>query len=294
MINKNIFNSMGVINITPNSFSDGNKFKNYTQFRDYFIDMLSWADVIDIGAESTAPFNSAIDSLDELERFEEFLFPLVSELNDPHMYLSIDTYKPEVFYEVYLVVKHYWPNTHLIFNDVSGKIDDELALILSDTNLDFDYIYSHNLCVNRSMTSDHMKFCSKEKSYNFLNEMVKYFRLGLEILGPLTFNRKVWIDPCFGFSKSRQQNQFLLKNIQYFLEGIPTNISLVYGISRKSFLRVPADLDPKDTTNIEMFDQMQTVFIYELLKNSIDREFLFRVHTVLSLKSAINIISIVE
>jgi dihydropteroate synthase len=285
---------MGVINITPNSFSDGNKFKNYVQFRDYFIDMLSWADVIDIGAESTAPFNDPIDSAIELERFEEFLFPLVSELNDPHMLLSIDTYKPEVFYEVYLVVKHYWPETHLIFNDVSGKIDDELALILSDTDLDFDYVYSHNLSPRRFETSNHMDFCSKKDSYDFLDEMVNYFRVGLEILGPITFNRKVWIDPCFGFSKNRSQNQFLLKNIHYFLEGIPSNISVLYGISRKSFLRVPQELDPKCSDNIEVLDQMQTVFIYDLLRNAIDREFLFRVHSANSLKSAVNIISIIE
>jgi dihydropteroate synthase len=294
MLKSNIFNSMGVINITPNSFSDPDKFKSYSQFRDHFIDMLAWADVIDIGAESTAPFNDSIDSAIELERFEKFLFPLVIELNDPHMILSIDTYKPEVFYEVYLVVKHYWPNTHLIFNDVSGKIDDELIQILSDTDLDFDYIYSHNLCKNRSMTSSHMDCISKNDSFDFIDEMASYFKIGLELLDPITFNRKVFIDPCFGFSKNRSQNQFLLKNIHFFLEKIPSNISVVYGISRKSFLRVPRDLDPKTTENAIVLDQMQTVFIYDLLQNAIEREFLFRLHAPHSLKSALNIISIIE
>ncbi len=294
MIIPNNISSMGVINITPNSFSDGGKFKNYTQFRNYFIAMLEWADVIDIGAESTAPMNNSIDSVQELERFEKYLFPLVYELNDPKMILSIDTYKPEVFYEVYLVVKHFWPDTHLIFNDVSGKIDDELIELLSDSNLDFDYVFSHNLCSNRSLTNEHMDYVKEDDSLSFIDEMVSYFRVGLEVLEPVTFNRKVWIDPCFGFSKNRSQNQFLLKNIHYFLEQIPSNISLIYGISRKSFLRVPKDMDPKLKENEIILDQMQTVFIYDLLRNAISRNFLFRLHDGTSLKSALNIMTIIE
>ena len=97
--------SMGVINITPDSFSDGNKYLTESSFSNQFNKLNTWANWIDIGAESTAPFNSKISQIQELERFEKVLFPFVARSKDPKTTLSIDTYKPEIFYEVYLFLK---------------------------------------------------------------------------------------------------------------------------------------------------------------------------------------------
>lgn len=283
---------MGVINITPNSFSDHIDLNNISSFSDKFNELLNWADCIDLGAESTAPFNSPLGSVEELERFETYFFPFVASTKDPKITISIDTYKPEVFYEVYLVIKKYWPKTKIIFNDVSGKIDDELILLLSDDSLDFDYVFSHNLCPSRDMTVKHMDYCLKDLDRDLVAEMIHYFQIGLELVKPL--KRRIWIDPCFGFSKTREQNHYLLKNIHYLLEGFPSHIGFIYGISRKSFLRVPRNLNPKDPSEIKVLDQMQAILITDLLRNPLKRDFYFRVHDYSSLKSSFNIMSILE
>ena len=114
---------MGVMNLTPDSFSDGGNLNTLKKVEDTFLQMLNWANVVDLGAESTAPFNDSIDLITEFKRFEINFFPILQKLKDPKIKVSIDTYKPELFYEIYHVFKYFWPETKLIFNDVSGKID---------------------------------------------------------------------------------------------------------------------------------------------------------------------------
>lgn len=286
----NKYKAMGVINITPDSFSDGGKFKSYKDFENHFKKMLKWAEVIDIGAESTAPFNWPIESHEELSRFEQYLFPLLKKISDPKITLSIDTYKPEVFYEVYIVIKQYWPKTKLIFNDVSGKIDDDLVELLSMTELDFEYVFCHNLCPTRDLASAHMNYTMDCQPLALIDYIVQYFRNGLEILKPL--NRKVYVDPCFGFSKTRSQNQTLLKHFKSFLVQLPLDIPVVYGVSRKSFLRVPANLDVKNPKQQVILDQIQSILIYDIVKDDMPQEFLFRMHNDESLKSSLNLVKI--
>ena len=287
---KSLVQTMGVMNLTPDSFSDGGKLKTSSDVIKTFTQMLNWSDVIDLGAESTAPFNDPIDVLAEYKRFETYFFPILSKLPDPKTILSIDTYKPELFYELYYVVKYFWPQTKLIFNDVSGKIDDELVDILMDGELDFDYVFSHNLCPKRELTSNHMDYCSKDESFEFIREVFQYFRNGLEILRPT--NRKVWVDPCFGFSKTRKQNHLLLKHFKTFLLQLAWEVPVVYGISRKSFLRYPVDMDVKKRENQVILDQMQATLIYDLISDEMPKEFLFRVHDPSAVKSALNLMKI--
>ncbi len=281
--------SMGVINITPDSFSDGNKYLTESSFSNQFNKLNTWANWIDIGAESTAPFNSKISQIQELERFEKVLFPFVARSKDPKTTLSIDTYKPEIFYEVYLFIKKYWPKTNIVFNDVSGCIDDDLSHLLSDTALEFDYIFSHNLVTKRDESSSHMDFAIKESSEQdlFLDDFFNYMTMGLALLKP--FNRKVYIDPCFGFSKSREQNHILLAGFNSFLNKIPQEIPIVYGVSRKSFLRFPKSLDPKKVENQVIMDQMQAILFHKLINKNLNREILLRVHESSSIESALNI-----
>lgn len=286
-MNQNNIMSMGVMNLTPDSFSDGGKLNSLKSVEKTFIKMLQWAHVIDLGAESTAPFNDPIDVLAEFKRFETYFFPLLQKLKDPKTTISIDTYKPELFYEIYLVIKHFWPETKLIFNDVSGKIDDELIDLLSDDSLDFEYVYSHNLCPSRALTSEHIKYCEIDESIEYLRMVVQYFRNGLEILKPIP--KRIWIDPCFGFSKTRAQNHLLLKHFKTFLMQLAWDVPVVYGVSRKSFLRVPQTLDAKDPENQKVLDQMQSILIYDLIRDELPKDFLFRVHDNSSVKSSLNL-----
>ena len=282
--------SMGVLNITPNSFSDGGKFSSISDFSKQFKSLQTWANIIDIGAESTAPFNDSISSLTEYQRFEETLFPFLLDNPDPSITLSIDTYKPEVFYEVYQFVKLHWPSTKIIFNDVSGCVDDELILLLSDDELDFDYVLAHNLCDYRSCTSEHMNYCTKSSGEDFFSEVVLFFKTRLALLSP--FNNKIIIDPCFGFSKDRTQNHYLLKRMDDFCELFKDH-QILYGISKKSFLRFP-QMAKRDSDSEIIMEQMQSILIHDLLAKNKDKNLIFRLHSKHCIKSSFNIISILE
>lgn len=276
--------SMGVINLTPDSFSLSSQSNDLQSFEAAFEKMCGWADIIDIGAESTAPFNKPVSQDLEISRYRDIFFPFIEKNIDPKMTISIDTYKVDVFKEVAQKINMHWPECSLIFNDVSGKIDEELIELIKNSIIKFRYIFSHNLAPSRAKTNEHMKYISNNDGISFVKELVEYFVSGIEKLS--SYNVDFLIDPCFGFSKTREQNQYLLKNFNIFILQIPKNIDCVYGISRKSFLRFPKDLDVNNLSNIAVLDQTQSYFISEVLKKHAKRKFLFRVHSPESLQAA--------
>ena len=275
---------MGVINLTPDSFSNSNKFSDYESFSNAFEKMLVWADVIDLGAESTAPFNKPVSEEEELKRFKKLFFPYLEQNKDPAITLSIDTYKISVFESVALEVNKHWPKTKIIFNDVSGKIDDELLAFFKKTNLDFSYVFSHNNCPSRSQTNEHMNYVCKKNEMELLREMSEFFVDGINKLRETKI--PFYVDPCFGFSKTREQNQYLLKKFSTFMLQIPPDIGCVYGISRKSFLRFPVDMDPNDSENQIVLDQVQAYYMAKVMKNFPNKEVLFRIHNESVFKAA--------
>lgn len=282
---------MGVINITPNSFSDGNLYNSTQSFQKKIKSQKNWADIIDIGAESTAPKNSAISALDEFKRFEQTLLPFVQN-HKPLSTISIDTYKPEVFYEVYHLIKSYWPKTKIIFNDVSGVLDDDLYSLFGDKKMKFDYVLCHNRVKDRGDVQNHSKRIFKGTDDELLVEMIIFFKKAID---KLSFSkRKIIVDPCFGFAKSRTQNQFLLKNINKLISSLPIENAFLYGISRKSFLRFPKEMDAKTVENQMILDQMQAILIHKLIQQNHRREFIFRLHSQESLISALNIEKILQ
>lgn len=264
------FKTMGVINVTPNSFSDGGELKDpsYT-----FKKVLNEFDIGDIGAESTAPFNDPIEAKTELIRLESF-FSKVLDAPDPEAQISIDTYRPEVFYEVALEINRVWPKSRLIFNDISGKIDFDLMELMK-TELPFSYVFSHNLCPARDLSSHHMDYVFQGEFEEFMREVARYFKDGLEKLR--VTNREIIIDPCFGFSKTKEQNLGLLKELARLSKMIEGDEVLMVGISRKSFLRVPKGLNAKDPKNQERLDHLQSLIALDLVKK-VQRPMIFRSH----------------
>ena len=267
--------TMGVMNLTPNSFSDADKLNSLEIIKNVFKEFSKTFDIIDFGAESTAPFNGEVSSRDELERFEKLLFPIVCELIDPHTTISIDTYKPEVFYEVALVLNKFWPNTKIIFNDISGKIDDELLYLFKDS-LKFDYVLCHNLCPSRDLAQDHMRyFCDY-----ILKDVEHFFGEGKKLL---ELNRKIIADPCFGFSKKHDQNLILLRNLDK-ISSLEFYDSVMIGISRKSFLRDGLDL--KSNLGINIAEQRHAIHLKDIFEN-ISAPLIVRTHDIAPVYSAL-------
>lgn len=279
---KNKIKAMGVINLTPDSFSDGSINLNSTNLYNNFNNLKKHCSIIDFGAESTAPLNDSISSVEELNRFEDYFFPLVMASPDPCMTISIDTYKPEVFYEVALVINKYWPKTRIIFNDISGQVDSELLYLLKDS-LKFDYVLCHNLASNRFDAGNHMSYLSND----IVKSVSQFFLKNKTLLGS---NRSIYADPCFGFSKTYEQNHELLKNL-HKIDSLKLYHSVVIGISRKSFLRLPKALSFKE--NADEIEQIHSNILFELFKR-FDSEIIVRTHNINPVKSALKSLEVMR
>lgn len=271
------YKTMGVVNVTPDSFSDGGELSRPEKSEIAFVQKAQDFDIVDVGAESTAPFNDPIDAKTELSRLESFFHPLFEKIKDPRKIISIDTYKPEVFYEVALQLQSIWPKSPLIFNDISGQVDEDLRCLFRD-GIQFDYVLSHNLCPRRELASSHMDYLLPLGGKEFTNSVSSFF---LDRLGRLPKSSAgIFIDPCFGFSKTREQNQDLLRHFKVFADRIPAEHEILVGISRKSFLRFPKDLNPKLAQSQLKLDCLQTLICKELLESSPNRRFIFRSHNL--------------
>lgn len=208
---------MGVMNFTPNSFSDGGELdspekiqKRLAQYGDL--------DALDIGAESTAPMNAPISHETEWQRLQPAL-PLIKATKN----LSLDTYHPETVFKLYEILKR-----PFIWNDVSGKFDESVERFLSLDQGNW-YVFSHNLAPERSLTGKHMNYQTNAQNEDFLNEVADYFM-------PFKDRARIILDPCFGFSKSYEQNWYLLENFASLQKKVGHS-DWMLGISRKAFLR---------------------------------------------------------
>lgn len=287
MINK--FQKMGVINVTPNSFSDGQKFNSFSTFSKQFKSLTAWADIIDVGAESTAPFNVPITEKEEIKRLSETLLAYVEQNEEPAaIAISIDTYRPSTFYKIATELKKYWGKVKIIFNDVSGIVDSELEELL-DSSLDFTYVFSHNLAPKRELTSNHMDYVKTyAKEEDFTKDIHLFFLDGLQKIAK---RKEVFLDPCFGFSKTREQNHILLRECANLMSQLEQ--SFVYGISRKSFLRFPKDLDAKNVDNQKRLDHLQSYFLLKEMQKA-KHSIFFRIHEQRSFESALETYNILH
>jgi len=230
--------SMGVMNLTPNSFSDGGEVtaRNLKE-RIHFFNQF---DVIDIGAESTAPMNEPITPEEEWRRLEA-LIPYLGEIKTT---LSVDTYHPET---IFRMTKLY--SGELIWNDISGKFDESVEKFLS-LRKNLSYVFCHNLAPSREDSIRHMNFLSPNED-TFIDELVDYF---------LPYKRSnVIFDPCLGFSKSYSQNWKILDQFHYLQKKIDHSGWLI-GFSRKSFLRKKYQLE------LSQREELDLVHIEELKK----------------------------
>tara|TARA_B100000674_G_scaffold431148_1_gene388142 strand:+ start:319 stop:1368 length:1050 start_codon:yes stop_codon:yes gene_type:complete len=207
---------MGVLNLTPDSFSDGGKF-NKTHLAKKHLDFLfkSGADLVDIGGESTRPGSKAINSKKEWNRIKNILSKI-----DKKQFISLDTRKAEIMKKgINLGVK--------LINDVSGlSYDKDTIKILKKYQIPF--VLQHSI-----RDPDTMQINPKYKNvlldiYDFFEKKIKFLRkLGIK-------HNNIILDPGIGFGKNLKHNITILKNISiYHSLGLP----ILLGISRKRFIK---------------------------------------------------------
>ena len=210
---------MGILNVTPDSFSDGGKFNNISSALFHVEEMIKdGASVIDIGGESTRPGYTQISSEEEIERVVPYIEAVKANFDT---IISIDTYKSDVAKESALAGAD-------LINDIWGlKYDTKMAEVVKK--------YDKSVCIMHNRA---------EAKYNsFLDDVVSDLTESIEIAKNADIeNDKIIIDPGIGFAKSLDENLMIMKNIEIFHSlGFPVLI----GASRKSMIGLTLNL-PSD------------------------------------------------
>ena len=213
---KSIPKIMGVLNITPDSFSDGGKFnKNHLAKKQLDNLFNSGSDLVDIGGESTRPGSKSISIKVEWRR-------LINILNkiDKKKIISLDTRKSEIMEKgIKLGVK--------LINDVSGLSFDKNSInILKKYNIPF--VLQHSLGDPEKMQNNPKYKNVILDIYDFFEEKIRYLRkVGIS-------HNNIILDPGIGFGKNLKHNIMIIKNISiYHSLGLP----ILIGTSRKKFIK---------------------------------------------------------
>ncbi len=220
---------MGILNITPDSFFDGGKYKNESDFLSQTEKMLlEGATFIDVGAYSSRPGAKHISEEEELQRIVPVINLLVK--NFPEIIISVDTFRSKV-------AKETIQTGAAIINDISGgKMDDNMFSTVA--NLQVPYILMHMLGTPQDM--------QKNPIYeNVTKEIISFFAAQIHKLHQLKLN-DVIIDVGFGFGKTIDHNFEILKNLSLFKS---LDAPILAGISRKSMLYKTLDISAQEALN---------------------------------------------
>ncbi len=207
---------MGILNVTPDSFSDGGKFNELDKALFHVEEMIKQGmDIVDVGGESTRPGYTQISVQEEIDRVVPVIEMIKSRFNVP---ISLDTYKSEV-------AKAGISAGVDMINDIWGlKYDENMAQVIAESGL--PCCLAHN---------------RKEPKYkNLIEEMLWDLESSLELANSkgIAYD-KIILDPGIGYGKSYENNLEIIDNLQKFHSlGYP----LLLGASRKSVVGMGLDL----------------------------------------------------
>lgn len=207
---------MGILNVTPDSFSDGGKYSSLDSIVTRAEQMIAeGADIIDIGAESSRPGAQALPLDEELRR----VMPVLYALRDCGKPLSIDTYKPEVMREVLAAGAD-------MINDINGFRAEGALDAVKDSDC--------GLCVMHMQNTPQVMQDSP-KYHDVVAEVIAFLLERIAVLTDAGISRaRLCIDPGFGFGKTLAQNILLLQKIDEIQKA--TGLPLLAGMSRKSMI----------------------------------------------------------
>jgi dihydropteroate synthase len=220
---------MGILNITPDSFYDGGKYKNESEILNQVEKMLlDGATFIDVGAYSSRPGAQHISEEEELKRSIPVIRLLLQHF--PEIIISVDTFRSKVAKETIHAGA-------ALINDISGgKMDAQMFATVA--NLQVPYILMHMLGTPQNM--------QRNPVYSDVTkEIISFFAAQIHQLHQLKLN-DVLIDVGFGFGKTIDHNFELLKNLALFKS---LDVPILTGISRKSMLYKTLDISAQEALN---------------------------------------------
>ena len=214
---------MGVLNVTPDSFSDGGKFLDFNSAIRHGISMAEeGADIIDVGGESTRPGSEPVPAEEEIKRVVPVITELAGRINIP---ISVDTYKAEVARKALSAGAE-------IINDISAlRFGPEMVDVAKE--FDSGLILMH--------MQGNPKDMQKAPVYDdVLAEIKDYFVQQTEFAESRGIDRsKIILDPGIGFGKTTEHNVRILQNLPFFKS---LKFPLLIGVSRKSLIGNILDL----------------------------------------------------
>jgi dihydropteroate synthase len=217
---------MGVVNVTPDSFSDGGSWLDADAAIAHARELIAdGADILDIGGESTRPGAEPVTEAEELRR----VVPVLEGLSEAPVRLSIDTSKAAVAAAAI---------------DAGATIVNDVTALRGDPRMAQLVAASNSVCVLMHMLGD-PRMMQREPSYGDVVDDVKAFlaeRMAFAVTHGISEDR-IWLDPGIGFGKTIDHNLELLKRLG---EIVALGRPVVVGTSRKSFLgtitgRAPGD-----------------------------------------------------
>ena len=258
---------MGILNVTPDSFSDGDQYFTLNEALNHAQKLIEeGADIIDIGGESTRPGAAKVQVVEEIER----VLPIIKALRHkfPDLPLSIDTYKAQVAAEALAAGAD-------IINDISGfNFDPNMAQVAANAD-------AYCCLMHIQGTPDAMQ---KEPAYEDLfAEISTYFEKSITLAVAAGVDReKIILDPGIGFGKTLEHNLLLLKHLAEFTGfGLP----LLLGTSRKSFI--------SKLTGAEV-DQRLPASLATVAQGLSNGANIVRVHDVAATKQALTVIDAIN
>ena len=208
---------MGIVNVTPDSFSDGGKFFDHRKALDHAMQLVAdGADILDFGGESTRPYSEAVSVDDELNRVIPVIEMIAAETETP---ISIDTMKAKVADAAIKAGAE-------IINDVTGlEGDPEMIEVALSSNA--------GICAMH-MQGTPQTMQNAPKYDNVVEEIYDYLKMRFEKLTAAGIDpERVCLDPGIGFGKTHEHNIELLRNTGRFLE---LRCPILIGHSRKGFI----------------------------------------------------------
>ena len=221
-------NIMGILNLTPDSFSDGGKFNKKKIGVNHAINLFKLgADIVDVGGESTRPGSKAVSEKKEWNRIEKIIKKISKTIT-----LSLDTRKSEIMNKgIKIGIK--------LINDVSGlSYDPKTIDVLKKSKIPF--VIQHSQGTPENMQNNPNYKNELLDIYDFFEERVKFLRSkGIK-------HNNIIVDPGIGFGKNLKHNMNLIRSVSIFHTlGFP----ILLGLSRKKFIK---DLSGKNDTKERM------------------------------------------
>jgi dihydropteroate synthase len=222
---------MGILNVTPDSFSDGGKNSSQDLVIENYKQMVAdGADIVDIGGESTRPKAVAVGLQEEIDR----VIPVIQTIRsfDQKTIISIDTYKPEVA-ELAL------QNGVDIVNDITGLTNPKMLAVVAKYNCPVVIMHKKG---------DPLTMQDSPYYEDVVQEVYDFFVRQIEICKAVGIE-KIILDVGIGFGKRLQDNLDLIKNLEKFVElGYP----VLFGSSRKGMYRELFELDVDNREEVTM------------------------------------------